>query len=67
MLNQDQKIPCPVCKTPIHFDTYQLLSGTQFKCTNCDSSIGLSAESRPLVEETMKKFEDMKHKLGQGK
>lgn len=65
MINQDQTIPCPVCGTKIPFDTYQMLQGMQFACPNkeCDAMIGLASESKPLVQETMEKFERVRTKL----
>ena len=60
MINPDQSIPCPVCQTKIPFDTKQLLLGVQSACPNCDASIGLSDGSKPLVQETMEKFEAVK-------
>jgi transcription initiation factor IIE alpha subunit len=62
MINQDQTIPCPTCQTKISFDTMQLLMGMQFVCHNCHSAIGLAAESKPVVEQTIKKFEEIKRK-----
>lgn len=67
MINQEQSIPCPTCQTKIPFDPQQLLMGVQFACPGCHALIGLPAESRPVVEETMNKFEDMKSNLGKGK
>ncbi|OEK01339.1 hypothetical protein BFP97_07345 [Roseivirga sp. 4D4] len=60
MINLDQSIPCPVCQTKIPFDTKQLLMGVQFSCPNCQAAIGLSDQSKPLVQETMDKFEELK-------
>jgi transcription initiation factor IIE alpha subunit len=60
----DQTIPCPVCNTPISFDTKQLLAGVQFTCSNCHQSIGLALESKDVVKETMDKFNDMKSRIG---
>lgn len=60
MHTQDQKIPCPVCNTSIQFDVKQLLSGMQFTCPNCFASIGLADESRPLVQETMEKIDQLR-------
>lgn len=57
----EQKIPCPVCNTKIPIDTKQLLMGTQFSCPNCYASIGLADESKAVVEETMKRFEELKN------
>jgi transcription initiation factor IIE alpha subunit len=56
----EQQLPCPVCGTKIPFDTKQLLAGVQFVCPNCQSSIGLAMESKPLVENAMKKLEELK-------
>ena len=63
MNNQSQNIPCPDCKTPIPFDTYQLLMGVQFTCPHCAACIGLASESKELVQETMQKFEDIKAQI----
>lgn len=59
----EQQIPCPVCNTPISFDTKQLLAGVQFGCPNCKSSIGLAAESKTVVENTMCEFEKLKQSV----
>lgn len=56
-----QTIPCPNCNEKIEFDVQGLLSGEKFNCPSCDASIALGAESKPLVEQTMEKFEDMKN------
>lgn len=66
-MTNDQTIPCPVCQTPITFNTRALLTGVQFVCTNCGSAIGLSAKSAPVVSDTMDKFEKMKQELGKKK
>jgi len=60
---QQQTIPCPVCKTSIPFDTVQLLNGVKFACPNCKSEIGLATESKPLVQEIMKKLEQVKNAI----
>jgi transcription initiation factor IIE alpha subunit len=60
MINPDQSIPCPVCKTKIPFDTKQLLLGVQFVCSNCQSAIGLATESKAIVQKTIEKFEVVK-------
>ena len=67
MTNTTQIIPCPVCQTNIPFDTKQLLMGVKFTCPNCQASIGLDSESKPLVEKTLEKFEDLKKNLAKGK
>jgi hypothetical protein len=56
----EQQIPCPVCNTKIPFDVKQLIAGVQFVCPNCQSSIGLAFESKPLVEDTLQKLEELK-------
>jgi hypothetical protein len=62
MTNQDQTLPCPVCGTKISFDTYQLILGVKFSCPNpnCDAIISLANESKPIVKNTMEKFETLK-------
>jgi transcription initiation factor IIE alpha subunit len=67
MINTEQTIPCPTCNTKIPFDTRQLLMGIQFVCPNCHAAIGLAMDSKPVVEETMKKFDDVKSKLAHRK
>jgi hypothetical protein len=66
MINQEQVIPCPVCQTKIPFDSMQLMQGAQYACPNeqCDAVIGLAQESKPMVEEAMQKFNEMKSNLG---
>ena len=63
MSNLELSIPCPTCATKIAFDTMQLLLGIQFKCSNCQSAIGLATESKNLVQDTMNKFEAIKEKI----
>jgi transcription initiation factor IIE alpha subunit len=63
MINPEQSIPCPVCNNKIPFDTKQLLMGVQFICSNCNAAIGLADESKPIVKETMEKFEELKGKF----
>ena len=65
MTNTEQTIPCPVCKTNIHFDVQSLLKGIKFSCTNCGSSIGLAEESKPLVQLANDKFEILKETVQQ--
>lgn len=57
----EQQIPCPVCNSKIPFNTQQLIAGIQFICPKCHASIGLAQESKAIVEETMKKLEELKH------
>lgn len=56
----DQYIPCPVCKTQIPIDLHLLVQGMQFSCPNCQAAIGLSTESRPIVNEAVDNFEKLK-------
>ena len=60
-----QHLPCPVCQTDIPFNTEQLLLGHQFRCPNpaCEASIGLAAESKDAVSQTIEKFNDIKSKI----
>lgn len=60
MINPENSIPCPVCGVKIYFEIKALLSGVNFVCTNCNSSIGISSESKPLVEDTVRKLEEVK-------
>jgi transcription initiation factor IIE alpha subunit len=60
MINKDSTIPCPVCKTPIPFDAQSLLMGVSFSCPSCSASVGLSNQSRPIVEKTMTELETFK-------
>ena len=53
----DQYIPCPVCKTQIPIDLHLLVPGMLFSCANCQAAIGLSTESRPIVNEAVDNFE----------
>jgi hypothetical protein len=59
-------IPCPLCQTKIPVDTMALLTGTKFTCPNpsCDASVGLAAESKNVVKDTMEKFEEVKKGVG---
>lgn len=62
-MKNEQRISCPNCQTEIIFDTYALLQGVKFMCTNCQAKIGLSSESKDLVEDTMVKFDEMKKQI----
>jgi transcription initiation factor IIE alpha subunit len=55
-----QQLPCPVCNTKIPFDVKQLLAGVHFVCPNCCASFGISVESKPIVEEAMRKLDELK-------
>lgn len=58
--NTSQKIPCPVCKNDIHFETLALLQGAQFSCNHCDAKISLMADSIPKAKEVYQKFKQVK-------
>jgi transcription initiation factor IIE alpha subunit len=59
-MNSEQQIPCPVCKTKIHFDAKQLLLGIQFSCSNCLASIGLAKESKEEVKGALDKLKELR-------
>lgn len=67
MINPDSSIPCPVCGTKIPFEVNSLLTGQSFTCPNieCNSSIGLTPESTPIVEQTIEKLETLKQSTKQ--
>ncbi len=62
MINNESTIACPVCGTRIPFEVKTLLAGISFTCPNteCNSSIGLTPESTPIVEQTIEKLELLK-------
>lgn len=59
----EESIPCPNCNNKIPFDTKQLLLGAKFTCSVCHAQIGIAEESPTIVEETLKKFEELKSHL----
>ncbi len=63
MIQSEQNIPCPVCKTGIPFDPRQLVMGTQFVCPGCGAGVGLAMESRELVDKALTAFEMERAKL----
>lgn len=67
MINTDQSIPCPVCNAKIPFDTNQLLSGIRFICPKCTAAIGLSTESKEVVQDTMNRLQELKSKMSEQK
>ena len=68
MNNQSIEMPCPVCQTKIPIDTKALLTGSKFTCPNpqCEASIGLAAESRPLVNDAIEKLDEIKKNASEG-
>jgi len=59
-MNNQLSMPCPDCNTNIFFNPQMLLQGAQFSCPKCYASIGLAAESKQVVQESLEKFEKMK-------
>lgn len=60
MENFNSSINCPDCATSIIINTKQLLLGYKFSCPSCNLSIGLSSDSRSVVENTIQKFDQFK-------
>lgn len=56
MSDFNSAINCPDCGTTILINTKQLLLGHKYSCHNCNISIGLSQDSREIVEDTIKKL-----------
>lgn len=65
-MNTQQHIPCPECQTPIYFDPRSLLQGLQFSCHKCGIAIGLSTESRGVVQESLNELDKIKSGLLKG-
>lgn len=42
-----------------------LISGVQFTCPNCGANIGLAKDSKPLVQDTLSKFDQIKKDVGE--
>jgi hypothetical protein len=60
LINKEAIISCPVCHTPIPFNAQSLLAGVSFSCPSCFASVGLSQESKPIVEKAINKLEELK-------
>jgi hypothetical protein len=60
LINKESIISCPICLTPIPFNAQGLLAGVSFSCPSCSASVGLSKESKPIVEKTINKLEELK-------
>lgn len=58
-----QKLDCPDCGTPIPYDTYGLLQGKKFACSNCHLTLNLDPQSHESVKNAMEEFEHMKSSL----
>jgi hypothetical protein len=66
MINE-QTIPCPVCKNQIPFEVTSLLKGSKFTCTNCQSAVALSSDSKEEVKTAIEKYEKLKLKANSKK
>lgn len=69
-MNHEQRIPCPVCNTPINFYSFALIQGERFSCTGCGAVVGLPKESVPEATEAteaIQKFTQFKNSLGKRK
>lgn len=53
MQTQTTSIACPNCKAPVTLELTQLLKGTKFSCTQCQSLIGLATDSRAAVKQAI--------------
>ncbi|ALM48460.1 hypothetical protein AMR72_05825 [Flavobacterium psychrophilum] len=53
MTDIKQTIPCPVCKTGIPFDPFQLLMGVPLTCPGCGNTISLGKESSTKAKEQL--------------
>jgi hypothetical protein len=60
-------IPCPECTTPILLTPQLLLQGIQFSCSKCNAAIGLSNESKHVVQDSLEKFDKIKADAFNGK
>lgn len=50
-------IACPNCSTPILLEIVQLLQGTKFTCPTCQATVGLSTDSKSILEQAVKSYE----------
>lgn len=60
MINE-QKIPCPQCKTDIHFDVTILLQGGGFSCKTCSSVVSIASDSMSEAKNVYKTYESLAH------
>ena len=60
--NMPNAIPCPCCRNIIYFDLALLLKGEAFECSQCQSRISLTPQSRPIVAEASARLEELKQK-----
>ncbi|MDR0229903.1 MAG: hypothetical protein LBI72_12695 [Flavobacteriaceae bacterium] len=57
MKSKNSTIHCPDCNTPIAIEITQLLQGSKFSCSTCKASVGLSMESKNILEKAVKSYE----------
>ncbi|MDM1407411.1 hypothetical protein HX062_07020 [Myroides sp. DF42-4-2] len=50
------RINCPNCHTPVELELVQLLMGTKFSCSNCQSLISLSSDSQAVVKQAIQLY-----------
>lgn len=60
MIDSNTKINCPECNEEIIINPKQLILGVKFSCYSCKLIIGLANESKPLVNEAIKRFSKIK-------
>jgi hypothetical protein len=60
LINKESIIPCPICNTSIPFNAQNLLEGASFICLSCSAAVRLPDQSRPIVERTINKLEELK-------
>ena len=60
LINKESIIPCPICNTSIPFNAQNLLEGASFTCLSCSAAVRLPDQSRPIVERTINKLEELK-------
>lgn len=58
--NNIQYISCPCCSTQIPFTVAGLLRGESFMCPRCQALISLSQRDTSIVQDAMKKLEELK-------
>jgi hypothetical protein len=56
----EQKIPCPVCKTPIPFEVTALLQGNKFSCPSCTSIVSIAPESMEYIQVAKLEYDQLK-------
>lgn len=62
MIKPENSLHCPVCGVKVYFENKALLSGVNLVCTNCNTPIGISAESKSPVKDAFNKLDEIKKK-----